>query len=638
MANPSSSSSSDKAAVRVVVRIRPDPFSTSTISSPSPTSLQFKPHGEEYSFSSVLGQDSTQAETYAVVTNGLVSEALLGYNNTVLAYGQTSSGKTYTMMGEEGEEAGIIPRLASELFDRLAGVASEHNQLSVKVSFVEIYRERLRDLLNPSQLANGKPVQELKIREGDSKRVVVDGLIELYIHTKEELIAVMQRGNSARSIGSTKMNEDSSRSHSVFTLKVQQQQGSGDLVIESKIQLVDLAGSEQVKRTGAHGDRLEEAKSINLSLSCLGNVVSALAEHSKFVPYRDSKLTRILQDSLGGTAKTCLICTVSPNVSNEAETLSTLRFGTRAQKVQNHVVKNIRRSEDELERLLALAEDKIRVLEQEREDERSALTVLPVLPLLESGASNEALYRRVGELEQELHRAKHVAESSQAQLDASVKQCRQVELELAEAAQRERMLQIDLKYARDQLLSNTSTSSSSTDKTSGGEEKDTSMQFNEEDIAILTSKCANYQVLLTEAKEEVEMLKKSKVDQVWMYLVETQDRLKVADQNNAYLRGELGALQTAMKHKQEKMDAMEWEHAKIKTALREENEQQDARLGRLREDLKRYRQAVEVLSSSRAPGSAPPLLPELSGNEENDVPASKKRLDETSFMSMDEEQ
>ncbi|KAH9253953.1 hypothetical protein BASA81_008077 [Batrachochytrium salamandrivorans] len=636
MANPSGNSS-DKAAVRVVVRIRPDPSSpTSTISSPSPTSLQFKPHSEEYSFSSVLGQDSTQAETYAVVTNGLVSEALLGYNNTVLAYGQTSSGKTYTMMGEEEEEdgAGIIPRLASELFDRLAGVASEHNQLSVKVSFVEIYRERLRDLLNPSQLANGKPVQELKIREGDSKRVVVDGLIELYINTKEELIAVMQRGNSARSIGATKMNEDSSRSHSVFTLKVQQQQGSGDLVIESKIQLVDLAGSEQVKRTGAHGDRLEEAKSINLSLSCLGNVVSALAEHSKFVPYRDSKLTRILQDSLGGTAKTCLICTVSPHASNEAETLSTLRFGTRAQKVQNHVVKNIRRSEDELERLLALAEDKIRALEQEREDERNLLPVLTVLPSLESGASTEELYKRMGELEQELHRAKHVAESSQAQLDASVKQCRQVELELAEAAHRERMLQIDLKYARDQLSSNTC----STSEKGGDEEKDTSMQFNEEDIAILTSKCANYQVLLTEAKEEVEMLKKSKVDQVWMYLLETQDRLKLADQNNAYLRGEFGALQTAMKHKQERMDAMEWEHAKIKTALREENEKQDVKLGKLREDLKRYRQAMEALSSSRAPGSVTPLLLDTSGNEENDVPASKKRLDETSFMSMDEEQ
>jgi len=359
LSSPISTSSSSSSNIRVVARIKPDSSDNQKlplIPYFDKKTIQFI-NGEEYTFSSVLGPSCTQNEAYQTICSEVINDTLMqGFNNTIICYGQTNSGKTYTMMGGANKD-GVIPHLANDLFIKLEEFYSTggDKKVSIEVSFIEIYNEKLRDLLD---INNSK---DLKIRENILKRMFVDGLTEESVSTSIELLSVMEKGNRSRSVGSTNMNQDSSRSHSIFTVKLSRYEAS-KLVIESKIQLVDLAGSEQVKRTGSAGVRLEEAKSINLSLSSLGNVISALVKKKSHVPYRDSKLTQILQDSLGGTAKTCLICTLSSTLENEEETLSTLRFGTRTQTIKNYAIKNFQTAEFELKTLLEEFEERIEKL------------------------------------------------------------------------------------------------------------------------------------------------------------------------------------------------------------------------------------------------------------------------------------
>ncbi|RKP00389.1 hypothetical protein CXG81DRAFT_13292, partial [Caulochytrium protostelioides] len=296
------------------------------------------PNGGEpvpFTFDAAFGPDSDQHAVYERTARGIVASVLEGFNGTVLAYGQTGTGKTFTMQGlaEPPSLRGIIPNTFNHLFDHIAQ-SSDKNFL-VTVSFLEIYNEEIRDLLVH---VKGKQTG-LPLKEHPETGVYVKDLSSTVVKSVDEMERLMTLGNKNRSVGATLMNEQSSRSHSIFTVTVESsQQITPDEVkfIKGKLNLVDLAGSERQGKTGATGDRLKEATKINLSLSALGNCISALVDgKSAHIPYRDSKLTRLLQDSLGGNAKTLMIATFSPSGFNYDETVGTLRYANRAKKIRN---------------------------------------------------------------------------------------------------------------------------------------------------------------------------------------------------------------------------------------------------------------------------------------------------------------
>ncbi|XP_011483487.1 kinesin-like protein KIF13A isoform X5 [Oryzias latipes] len=303
-----------------------------------------------------------QEVVYKCLGEGILENAFQGYNACIFAYGQTGSGKSFSMMGN-GEHPGLIPRLCCCLFERVHKEANESHTFKVEVSYMEIYNEKVRDLLDPKGSR-----QSLKVREHKVLGPYVDGLSQLAVTNFEDIEVLMSEGNKSRTVAATNMNEESSRSHAVFSIIVTQtlfdlQSGnSGEKV--SKMSLVDLAGSERVSKTGAAGERLKEGSNINKSLTTLGCVISALADQSsgkgkpKFVPYRDSVLTWLLKDNLGGNSKTAMIATVSPAADNYEETLSTLRYADRAKRIVNHAVVNedpnariIRELREEVEKL-----------------------------------------------------------------------------------------------------------------------------------------------------------------------------------------------------------------------------------------------------------------------------------------------
>ena len=299
----------------------------------SPTSLQFNSTREKnryrFNFDRIFPPSSTQQDIYSFGVKGIIDSVLDGYNGTVLAYGQTSSGKTYTMQGEMGSEStmGIIPRMISHVFDFIH--EQDSTEFMIKVSMIEIYQEKIRDLLDVSRV-------NLPIREDTIKGIYVDGCSERYVGCPQDVLASLELGSNNRAQAATNMNEHSSRSHSIFILTINQTNKKEGFSKIGKLYLVDLAGSEKISKTGATGHTLEEAKIINKSLTTLGRVINNLTDgKSQHIPYRESKLTRVLQESLGGNSKTCLIITCSPSIYNESETLSTLRFGERAKKIKN---------------------------------------------------------------------------------------------------------------------------------------------------------------------------------------------------------------------------------------------------------------------------------------------------------------
>src|SRR2546423_6716443 len=275
----------------------------------------------------------------------LLDNAFQGYNNCIFAYGQTGSGKSYSMMGY-GEEAGVIPRICREMFARITELQADPNlKCRVEVSYLEIYNERVRDLLNPTTKGN------LKVREHPSTGPYVEDLAKLVVGSFKEIENLMDEGNKARTVAATNMNETSSRSHAVFTLTLTQKRHDVETSMDTgkvaKISLVDLAGSERASSTGATGSRLKEGAEINRSLSTLGRVIAALADlsstkkkNASMVPYRDSVLTWLLKDSLGGNSMTAMIAAISPADINFEETLSTLRYADSAKRIKNHAVVN----------------------------------------------------------------------------------------------------------------------------------------------------------------------------------------------------------------------------------------------------------------------------------------------------------
>uniref|UniRef100_A0A8C1BQ59 Kinesin motor domain-containing protein n=1 Tax=Cyprinus carpio carpio TaxID=630221 RepID=A0A8C1BQ59_CYPCA len=286
--------------------------------------------GKPYVFDHVFPTNTTQEQVYNTCAKQIVKDVLGGYNGTIFAYGQTSSGKTHTMEGKlhDPQQMGIIPRIAEDIFNHIFSM-DENLEFHIKVSYFEIYMEKIRDLLDVTKT-------NLSVHEDKNRVPYVKGCTERFVSSPEEVMDVIDEGKSNRHVAVTNMNEHSSRSHSIFLINIKQEHVETEQKLCGKLYLVDLAGSEKVSKTGAAGAVLDEAKNINKSLSSLGNVISALAEGTKtHVPYRDSKMTRILQDSLGGNCRTTMFICCSPSSYNDAETKSTLMFGQRAKTIKN---------------------------------------------------------------------------------------------------------------------------------------------------------------------------------------------------------------------------------------------------------------------------------------------------------------
>lgn len=287
-----------------------------------------------FTYDAVYDESSTQQSIYDETVRPLVASVLEGYNGCVFAYGQTGTGKTFTMEGNisDKEEQGIIPRAFEQIWshiNRTTGV-----EFLVYARYLEIYMEEIRDLL---KLKNPKP---LELRQSTEKGVFVSHLHSQTCQSANDMMKAMKIGNRNRTTGITNMNEHSSRSHAIFQISIEMAEEKSKSIKIGKLNLIDLAGSERQSKTGASGDRLKEASKINQALSSLGNVIYALAENSPHIPYRDSKLTRLLQDSLGGNSKTIMIANIGPASMNYDETIITLRYAYRAKSIKNQPTKN----------------------------------------------------------------------------------------------------------------------------------------------------------------------------------------------------------------------------------------------------------------------------------------------------------
>lgn len=336
----------EKNAVLVAVRARPlnqrerDAKSSECLDFQGVSGLGVRGNDRQFAFDCVFRQEATQREVFDRTARPLLHKVLQGYNGCLFAYGQTGSGKTFTMQGDGvGANAGIIPLLCTELFQEVAARGASRSY-TVHCSLLEIYNEVLKDLLVRGE--GGADLQIFEEAAAGGRGIFVEGLSETQVASREAVLGIISAGQAKRAVGQTNMNEHSSRSHMVLTLKVSAcdvGDANGDSRTSSKLHLIDLAGSERQKATGATGLRLKEGAQINLSLSALGNVINALTESSKgqsrHVPYRDSKLTRLLQDSLGGNSFTVMVCNISPAESNADETVSSLRFAERAKKIEN---------------------------------------------------------------------------------------------------------------------------------------------------------------------------------------------------------------------------------------------------------------------------------------------------------------
>uniref|UniRef100_A0A2K6LCQ7 Kinesin heavy chain n=3 Tax=Colobinae TaxID=9569 RepID=A0A2K6LCQ7_RHIBE len=293
--------------------------------------------GKPYVFDRVFPPNTTQEQVYHACAMQIVKDVLAGYNGTIFAYGQTSSGKTHTMEGKlhDPQLMGIIPRIARDIFNHIYSM-DENLEFHIKVGAVEVLvllTLHSFDLVTKTNLS---------VHEDKNRVPFVKGCTERFVSSPEEILDVIDEGKSNRHVAVTNMNEHSSRSHSIFLINIKQENMETEQKLSGKLYLVDLAGSEKVSKTGAEGAVLDEAKNINKSLSALGNVISALAEGTKsYVPYRDSKMTRILQDSLGGNCRTTMFICCSPSSYNDAETKSTLMFGQRAKTIKNTASVNL---------------------------------------------------------------------------------------------------------------------------------------------------------------------------------------------------------------------------------------------------------------------------------------------------------
>ncbi|XP_058703234.1 kinesin-like protein KIF7 isoform X3 [Poecile atricapillus] len=379
----------EAAAVRVAVRVRPL-LPREALRGHRPCLRSDAATGEvalgrrRFRFAAVLPEAAGQAAVYRACVQPLLRAFFRGFNATVFAYGQTGSGKTYTI-GEASvasineDEQGIIPRAMAETFRLI-----DENDLidyTVRVSYLEVYKEEFRDLLQVDTAS-----KDIQIREDDKGNVVLCGVKESEVEGLDEVLSLLEMGNTAKHTGATHINRQSSRSHTIFTVTMEQRRGAGRLplhhrppavpaagqVLVSKFHFVDLAGSERIVKTGNTGERLKESIQINCGLLALGNVISALGDPRRkttHIPYRDSKITRILKDSLGGNAQTVMIACVSPSSSDFDESLNTLNYANRAQNIQNKAVVNCRKETEHIEELHLQIKNLQKALEQRQRSE-----------------------------------------------------------------------------------------------------------------------------------------------------------------------------------------------------------------------------------------------------------------------------
>lgn len=360
-----------KKGVNVFVRFRPDNLKeisegTNCITlNPDQKQVDVENDGgsHQFRFRRVFPSQTTQEEIFSYTTLPLLEQALDGFNAAVVAYGQTGSGKTFTLLGpgfdnaanigrSEAEMRGVCPRLVQAIFHQVYSQLGGDVMYEIYASYIQIYNEKVSDLINPAK-------QKLKIYNSPDKNLWVTDATKSPVKNVKEVLKILEFGAKNRVTAATNSNEESSRSHALLVLTIDKHQLEEGKLKTSQLYMVDLCGSEKLSKTGARDQRLREAQMINKSLLSLGNVIQALVDQKKHVPYRDSKLTRLLQNSFGGNSITSLILCCSSNSYNGLETLSTLRFGDRANKIHNKPVANQMLSLYELKRLLLTANTKI---------------------------------------------------------------------------------------------------------------------------------------------------------------------------------------------------------------------------------------------------------------------------------------
>jgi len=573
-----------------------------------------------FTFDFAYGDNTEQSLVYDELGKPLVTRALEGFNGTIFAYGQTGSGKTWSMMGIPSNP-GLIPSLNHDLFSRIQGAVDSGTDKKkvmflVTVTYVEIYNEVLRDLLNPTD-------QKLEIRESTAKGVFIQGVSQVIVKSEEALMKLVQQGSAVRRVAETKMNSESSRSHSVFTIKVERrtvitnEDTTKEVLLTSKINLIDLAGSERADKTGATGSTLKEGAAINKSLMALGNVINALGENAtgkskKHIPYRDSKLTRLLQESLGGNSSTLMLAALSPADYNYDETMSTLNYAKRAKLIENKVEKNedvkekeIRKLKEEIDALKKALEGKGGVGGGGDRGEEPNEELLAKLKELESTKNEtwEERERLAAELEKE--RQNNINSTMGSVINdikekkiAAMKAIKHDQHEKGKAVKQYKELQAtvsELKKGLENEMSRYQKKQNQFDRMEEGREKDSV----EEEMAELLDAIEQGRAELVSARSKMKDLK-LKSEQLEEEIISKRAELVA----NADLLSQNDNLRKAIqKEEMEKMEAMkeeylakelEEERKRMKDSRGVNRKEMIKRLGKMQVEMKKERSGMET--------------------------------------------
>eukprot|EP00252_Welwitschia_mirabilis_P020280 TRINITY_DN4937_c0_g1_i1.p1 TRINITY_DN4937_c0_g1~~TRINITY_DN4937_c0_g1_i1.p1 ORF type:complete len:1049 (+),score=167.40 TRINITY_DN4937_c0_g1_i1:454-3600(+) len=513
-----------------------------------------------FTFDRVFGPNSQQQDLYEQAITPIVNEVLDGFNCTIFAYGQTGTGKTYTMEGggrktKNGElppDAGVIPRAVRQIFDTLEAQQAEYN---MKVTFLELYNEEITDLLAADEfpkLNEDKSKKPIALMEDGKGGVLVRGLEEEIVCSANEIYTLLERGSAKRRTAETLLNKQSSRSHSIFsiTIHIKEATPEGEELIKcGKLNLVDLAGSENISRSGAREGRAREAGEINKSLLTLGRVITSLVEHLGHIPYRDSKLTRLLRDSLGGKTKTCIIATVSPSVYCLEETLSTLDYAHRAKSIKNKpevnqkmmksaLIKDLYGEISRLKQEVFAAREKNGIyLPRERflQDEAEKKAMSEKIELLE--AEMDCRDKKIEELQQLYNSQQQLSANLRKKLEATEDKLKNTEDALNELEEKQKELNCTLKEKEFIISSLLHSEKALVEQACGlrGELENTAM-----DVSGLFSKI--------ERKEKIEIENKGLVQSFRTQLSQKLDVLhKTVDQSETEQQRQLKSMEEHMK-------------------------------------------------------------------------------------------